>query len=110
MFEYVQKRKTIAKQKKKNNVKKIKTNQIDFYNVQINVIKKKKIFVCFVIVNAYVLLNVFRIVDYHYYIDFDAKRFVNENLIVFINFIKFVRFIIVFDFNEKNIVIQQNNF
>ena len=80
------------------------------YIVQINLIeKKKKIFVCLIILNVYTLFDVSRVVDHHYYIDFEIERLVNNNLIVFINFIKFTRLVIVFDFNEKSIVTQQND-
>ena len=80
------------------------------YIVQVNLIEKKKeIFVCSIILNVYALFNVSRVVDYHYYIDFEIERLVNDNLIIFINFIKFTRFVIVFDFNEKSIVTQQND-
>ena len=97
------------KKEKKNN-KKDKIDQIRNYIVQINLIEKEeKKFVCSIILNIYALFDVFRVVDHHYYIDFEIERFVNDNLIIFINFIKFIRFVIVFDFNEKSIVIQQND-
>ena len=60
-------------------------------------------------INVYVLLDVFRIVDHHYYINFEVERLVSENLIVFDKLINFKRFVIVFDFNEKSMITQQND-
>ena len=111
MFEHiVKKRKTTKERKEKKNNKRDKIDQMRNYIVQINLIEKeKKILICSIILNVYALLDVSRVVDHHYYIDFEIERLVNDNLIVFINFIKLTRLVIVFDFNKKSIVIQQND-
>ena len=109
MLEHIVKKRKATKEKKEKKNKKDKIDQMKNYIVQINLIEKKKIFVCSIILNAYALLDVSRVVDHYYYIDFEVERFVSDNLIVFINFIKLTRLVIVFNFNKKSIVIQQND-
>ena len=59
--------------------------------------------------DAYALLDVSRTINYHYYIDFEVERLVSGNLVVFDTLTNLKRSIIVFDFNRKSIVTQQDN-
>jgi hypothetical protein len=111
MFEHVKKRK-IAQQKQKKKIKKIKINNNNNVVVNSNFVENlNEVFACSVIidfVNVFVLFNVFRFNDHHYYIDFKIDRHLNEHKKIFTNLVKLNHFVTMINFNDKNIVSQQN--
>ena len=110
MLEHIVKKRKLTKERRKKRNKKIKIDKFEFYDVQVNLIEKKEeIFVYSIMMNVYVLLDVSRTIDHHDYIDFEVERLVSENLIVFDKLINLKRFVIVFDFNEKSMITQQND-
>ena len=72
-----------------------------------NVVEKKKImFVCSIMISIYTFSKISK--NHHYYIDFEVDRHINDNKSDFFFLVKLNKSITIFDFNEKNVVINQN--
>ena len=59
-------------------------------------------------IEIFVLFKIFQFKNYYYYIDFKTNRHVNNHKKIFHKFFKLNHFIIMFDFNKKNIITKSN--
>ena len=101
--------KSFNKSKKKKKIKKIKSNNDNDVFVNFEFVENlDKNFFCLVIIDVFVLLNVFYFNDYHYYIDFEIERYFNDHKNIILIFIKLNYFVTIINFNNKNIMSYQN--